>query len=494
MNDIFLVFIELGLIIVGTALFARLASNWGFSAIPLCLLSLMILICRPSLAKDGLIRGADVSFLEQVEQCGGKYFENGEAQDLFLILKEHGINYIRLRIWNSPTAGVNDLSSTIRVAKRIKGAGMKFLLDFHYSDSWADPSLQRKPAAWKDLSFKSLNDSLYAFTGNVLRALRAEGVMPEMVQIGNEVSNGMLWNDGRIGGVWDGENQWSQFTDLLKSGIRALHDNSQAEDSLKIIIHIDRSGDYEGSKWFYDQLVRRGIYFDIIGLSYYPWWHGDMEKLKSNLDSLSERYGKGIIIAETAYPWTLGYRDSMTNVLGPSGRLLNRYSATVEGQGSFLRDQINIIKNVKGNKWLGLFYWEPEYISVWPLLSSWENLCLFDFNGELLNSMDAFLDQDKPDPVKDPKDPGSLELSLEQNYPNPFNPETRIRYRLKKGERLSLKIYDTLGREIETVLNQFQAEGEHVFNFNAEKMASGVYLYRVSAGGCSLSKKMIYMK
>ncbi|MCX6152429.1 MAG: glycosyl hydrolase 53 family protein [Ignavibacteriales bacterium] len=339
---------------------------------------------------DSFIRGVDISFTPQIEDLGGKYKVNGVTKDALDIFKESGANYVRLRLWYAPSDGYCGLAKTLDYAKRVKAKGFRFLLDFHYSDWWADPGKQTKPAAWANLSFDVLKDSVYAYTKNVITQLKNQNTLPDMVQIGNEITGGMLWPDGKLYGVPNPEDQWRKFGELLKQGINGVKDAAGA-NQVKIMIHIDRGGDNNGSIYFYDHLLAQNVNFDVIGLSYYPWWHGTLIKLTNNLNDLAQRYQKEIVVAETAYPWTLQYEnDGHGNIVGSNTTLLPSYPATVKGQKDFLFYLSKLIKDTKNGKGIGFFYWEPSYISVPPIGSSWENLTTFDFNGEALESLQAF--------------------------------------------------------------------------------------------------------
>jgi arabinogalactan endo-1,4-beta-galactosidase len=344
-------------------------------------------------ANTDFIKGADVSFIPQIEDNGGIYRQNDTIADPLQIFKDHGINYIRLKIWHTPAVDYNNLAKILYMAERIKNMDLKFLLDFHYSDTWADPSHQQKPAAWQNLSFEQLKDSVYSYTKNVFAKLNDQGTLPDMVQIGNEINSGMLWNDGRVGGDYNG--QWPDLAALINEGVRGVRESCEDGDSVKIVIHYAGGGNNSGCRWFYDNLTSYGAEFDIIGLSYYPWWHGTLSQVRSNLNDLAGRYGKDIIIAETAYPWTLQWYDSKNNIVGSTDQLHDGYSASVRGQGSFLRDLMSLVRQVKNGRGTGIFYWAPEYISVPGVLSSWENNALFDFDGDALESMNVF--EETPD-------------------------------------------------------------------------------------------------
>lgn len=339
------------------------------------------------------MKGADVSFIPQIGDLGGIYKVNNIPQDPLKILKDHGINFIRLKLWHTPVQNYDNLEKILYMARRIKARDLKFHLDFHYSDTWADPGRQRKPAAWAGLTFEALRDSVFEYTKNVMQALCAQQTLPEMVQIGNEITPGMLWNDGRVGGNFDTAQQWSNLGELLKAGIRGVRESCEMGDSVRIMIHLDRGGDNAACRWYFDNLISQNVEFDVIGLSYYPWWHGTLNAVRANLDDLALRYGKDLVLAETAYPWTLQWADNRGNIVGNASQLHVGYPATIEGQGDFLRELLKIVRNVRNQKGKGIFYWAPEYISVEPLGSPWENVALFDFSGNVLPSMEVFLEK-----------------------------------------------------------------------------------------------------
>ena len=241
------------------------------------------------------ILGADISWLPQLEDAGHKFYENGTQKDMLQILKDHGFNYIRLRIFNNPAAdsgyskkGYCDLNGTLKMALRIKAAGMGFLLDFHYSDNWADPGKQHKPSAWKMANYQQLQDSLTAFTRNTLLALKKQGTLPDMVQVGNEINHGMLWPDGNT-------KHLDTLSSFFKAGIEGVR---SVDRSIKIVLHIACGGENGESRYFVDNMLKRGVKFDIIGESYYPRWHGPLDSLKRNLNDLTGRYKQAVMVAE----------------------------------------------------------------------------------------------------------------------------------------------------------------------------------------------------
>jgi arabinogalactan endo-1,4-beta-galactosidase len=362
----------------------------------LCLFVLCPTLLQAQPTTDTFIRGVDISFTPQIEDLGGKYKLNGVEKDVLDIFKQNGANYIRLRLWHTPTNGYCGLAQTLAYATRVKAKGFKLLLDFHYSDWWADPGKQNKPAAWAGISFAALRESVYTYTRNVIAAMKSQNTLPDMVQIGNEITSGMLWNDGRVGGSYDTPQQWAKLGDLVKEGIRGARE-AAADTSMKIMIHIDRGGDNNGARWFFDRLNVQGVQFDVIGLSYYPWWHGSLTQMRNNLNSLASLYNKDIILAETAFPWTTQSLNDGMNIAVSADSLRKNtpgYSKSPQSQKAFLSTITKILKETSNNKGIGFFYWEPAYISVPPIGSSWEHLTTFDFSGNALPSITSFMDLD----------------------------------------------------------------------------------------------------
>ena len=240
--------------------------------------------------------GADISFLPQIEAQGRKFFDSGQEKDAIKLLHDHGFNYIRLRIFvnpetkygYSPGTGYCGLNQTLAMAQRIRNAGMKLLLDFHYSDYWADPQQQNKPEAWAALDFKTLQDSVRAYTIRVLLALKQQGTLPDMIQVGNEINHGILWPDGHIGNP-------DQLAFLLKAAVSGIE---AVDAGIPVMMHLALGGQHDESVFWLDNMIARGVRFDIIGLSYYPRWHGTLEDLGSNLASLAKRYNKPVNVVE----------------------------------------------------------------------------------------------------------------------------------------------------------------------------------------------------
>jgi arabinogalactan endo-1,4-beta-galactosidase len=287
--------------------------------------------------------GADTSFLPQAEQQGAVFKEKGVAKPALEILRDHSYNWIRLRIFNAPTTLPNNLDYTIAAAKQAKAMGFKFLLDFHYADDWADPGHQPTPVAWRNLTHKQLADAVFAYTRDTIASFKDAGAMPDMVQVGNEVSNGMMWPDGRLPGNWD------NFADLLRAGIDGVSAGSGAQPRPAIMIHIDRGGDIAGTKYFFDKLASYKIQFDVIGQSFYPWWQGSLNDLRANLELTIHEYGKDVYVVETAYNWVPG------NYIKHPGP----FPETADGQRDFLDEVNRIVMDAPGGHGKGIFWWEP---------------------------------------------------------------------------------------------------------------------------------------
>lgn len=357
------------------------------------------------------IRGADVSTLAEVERLGGKCFENGEQEDCLVILKRHGFNYIRLRLWNDPYddngvaygGGIGDLATVTELAQRAKALGYKFLLDFHYSDFWADPGKQFKPKAWEQLSFDQLATTVNDYTKEVLVSLKDAGVEPDMVQIGNEINSGMLWPDAKS---WGGDgHEFEYLAAILNAGISAVREIDG--NTTQIMLHLAEGGKNSTFRWWFDGITQNGVSdFDVIGMSYYPYWHGTLDALQYNMEDMITRYGKDIAIAETAYGFTTDNGDSLGNNFGPKEEQTAGYTASVEGQAHFLTDLMDRVSALPEHRGLGIFYWEPTWLPVGVTWASnegmdyiategdtgdaWENQALFDFDGNALESLTVF--------------------------------------------------------------------------------------------------------
>jgi arabinogalactan endo-1,4-beta-galactosidase len=278
---------------------------------------------------------------------------------------------------------VNDLAYTVRLAGRIKAAGGKLLLDIHYSDTWADPSHQTTPAAWAGLTLAALEQKVESYTDSVVTQLKQAGALPDIVQIGNEIDSGMLWPLGQLyvaGG--DTLAEWTRFTGLLKAGISGVKDALAAGDSVRILLHYGQGGDVLGTRWFYDHMAAYGVPYDLLGLSYYPIWHGPLSTLQSNLQAAAARFGKDVVVVETAYPWRAGGWESWV-----SARSAMDWSVTASGQAQFTRELVGAVAATPGGHGAGVFWWYPEAIPVPRLfIYAGGSLALFDSTGNVLQA------------------------------------------------------------------------------------------------------------
>lgn len=287
--------------------------------------------------------GADLSFLKQAEDHGAIFKDGTNAKPALQIFQDHGYNWIRLRLFHSPTNLPNNIDYTIALAQRAHELKFKFLLDFHYSDSWADPQKQYPPAAWRGLSHGELVRTVEEYTRDSIAAFREAGVLPDMVQIGNEVTPGMLWPDGKL------PENWSNFAELLKAGIAGVDEGRGTNAKPRIMIHIDRGGNKARTKYFFDTLNSFGVDYDVIGQSYYPWWHGSLLDLRENLDFMARTYHKDIILVEVAYCWR---PTEYWNKPAP-------FPETPEGQRDFLDEVNRLVLATPEHRGIGIFWWEP---------------------------------------------------------------------------------------------------------------------------------------
>jgi len=318
-------------------------------------------------ASSPFAKGADISWLPQMEATGYVFYnDNGVAEDCFKILKDHGINSIRLRTWVNPStdraSGHCSKEETVAMAVRAQSWGMRVMIDFHYSDSWADPSKQVKPKAWEGLSFIQLQQALYDYTFDVMSALKTAGVTPEWVQVGNEIPGGMLYPEG------SNSSNWTQLIQLINKGYDAVKAVSSAS---KVILHIDKGNDNGRFRWWFDNAKANGAKYDVIGMSYYPYWLSDshpdytlsINDLGANLKDMASRYGKEVMLVEVG---------------GEDTKVQNTYDMLVAVQ-----NKVSAVPNSSG---LGVFYWEPQGARSWShyALSCWGS------DGRPTAALDAF--------------------------------------------------------------------------------------------------------
>jgi arabinogalactan endo-1,4-beta-galactosidase len=340
------------------------------------------------------VMGGDLSYVNQIEDNGGVYRDSAKAKDPFRLLKDRGMNCVRVRLWHNPQwsaalntkgkvySGLEDVSKTIRRAKQ---QGMVVNLCIQYSDEWADPGKQKTPAAWANLDFATLKDSMYQYTLFVLQHLEKQGLTPEMVQIGNETNGGMLFPKGQLL-----NNNWQPFTDCLKMGIKAVRDFSKtATIKPQIILHVAQM---QNTGWWTDGIYNKGgvTDFDILGISHYYKWStvNAMSDIADRIKSLKSQYNKKVMIVETAFSWTTKSADNYNNFMW-TDTPVEGFAISEDGQGKYMKSLVQTVISAGGS---GVMYWEPAWITssmkdLWGTGSSWENNTLFDFTGNALPSV-----------------------------------------------------------------------------------------------------------
>ena len=348
--------------------------------------------------------GADLSYVNQILDHGGVYKENNEVKDPYKIFADNGTNLARFRLWHDPawtkevygaegTKLYNNLRDVERSIAQAKANGVNVLLDFHYSDTWADPGKQHVPSAWINItSIDVLSDSVYNYTLKTFQYLNSKNLTPEFVQLGNETNCGLLYTDAPPAfpscNVCDGE--WSNLGKVINAGIRAVKDaTADAPIKTKVILHV---ADPKNVDWWFSGIKTNAVVtdFDIIGFSYYPLWHTSVKiaDISAKITEFKTKFSKDVMIMETAYPWTTAGDDDYNNLFGGDAPI-GSYPYTAQGQLEFMK---KLTQEVKDGKGLGVIYWEPAWISsgmkdLWGTGSSWENCTFFDFDGNTLDVM-----------------------------------------------------------------------------------------------------------
>ena len=358
-----------------------------------------------------MILGIDVStYLEELDH-GAVYYKGDTPIDPLDAFRANGVDYMRIRVWNHPyspegapyLAGTCDLDSYIRLAKLAKRKGYRLLMDLHYSDFWADPGKQMTPKAWQGYTIDQLVEAVYAFTGQCLTAAAAEDVLPDMVQVGNEITNGILWPLGKLEGEAGSRTGYGHLCRLLDAGCRACR---EVAPNAQIVLHLEKSNDQAIYQEFFTAVTQAGIDFDIIGASYYPYWHGTPEELFANLEAC-RRFGKQRMVMELGYGFTLKPYcldgEEKRLVIDPERAYVpgftEKYPLTPEGQAAFVRD---FLASARDKEIDGVFYWEPLWLPgegiCWAseagqayiheegksTSNEWANQCLFDYEGKML--------------------------------------------------------------------------------------------------------------
>jgi arabinogalactan endo-1,4-beta-galactosidase len=383
-------------------------------------------------------KGADIGWLSQMEASNVKFYDStGKQQDLLDILISKDINSVRFRVWVNPANGWCGKADVVKQAIRAKGKGFRIMIDFHYSDSWADPGQQTKPAAWVNYSFAQLTQAVYDHTYDVLDTLKSCGVTPEWVQVGNETNDGMLWEDGRA------SKSMSNFAALVTSGYNAV---KAVNSSIKVVVHISNGYDNSLFRWMFDGLESNSAKWDVIGMSLYPdqsatstsWQTYDAQCL-TNMNDMVSRYGKEVVLSEIGMPWS----DAQTSY-------------------NFIADIIAKTKSVSKGNGIGVFYWEPECYNGWNGYQKGA----FDNSGKPTKALDAFLDGTVTSVQE-----GILQEKEISCYPNPFASYLT----LQMDADFEYTVYDGIGNKREEGVGQNSIE-------IAGNLPAGLYMVKVSAG------------
>ncbi|MCX7522641.1 glycosyl hydrolase 53 family protein [Microbacterium sp. STN6] len=350
------------------------------------------------------IRGADLSSVPKNEDHGAIYRDAaGHRVDPVKAFAAAGANLVRLKAWVTPPDGYNDTAHVVAMAKRAKAAGMKVLIDFHYSDTWADPGKQTVPSAWQGMTAAQMTTALSDYTTGVMRALRVAGITPYAAQIGNEINPGILWP---LGQTWDvdpsdgvADAQWDNLAAFLTAG----HDAVKAvSPTTKTILHLTNiNNGIDSLTWWFDEITAHHVPYDLIGLSYYSYWHGSLADLQNAVSTLSARYDKDVLVVETAYPFTLedNTNPAWENSIDHASELTPGYPATPEGQAANFRAVQDVVAAAPGGRGLGAVYWEPAWTDVagngWDPAdpasgNAWENQAMFDYTNRELPAMADF--------------------------------------------------------------------------------------------------------
>lgn len=373
--------------------------------------------------RDDFAMGVDASMVKTVEENGGVYYnEAGEEQDVFQIMNQNGVNFFRVRIWNTPNnlfgdkygGGSVNTAEAISMAKRAQAANMNVMIDLHYSDFWADPSNQRTPTKWVSKDLAGLSFEVEQFTVTTLNAFKNEGVNVQAIQIGNEINNGLLFPVGRLDWA-NAAKSYENIATLLKAGIKGA---KAVNPSIKTVIHLADGGSFDVFNNFFSAMATNNVDYDLIGASYYPYYHGTLEQLKHNLNNSADKFKKPIIIAEMSYGFTVADDPDASHIYNSQMEEKGKYKTSIQGQATAIRDVVNILSEVPENRGLGIFYWEPAWLPVanagWATAEgqawieygdandlanvneftdgkvTWANQALFSYNGRMLPSLKTF--------------------------------------------------------------------------------------------------------
>lgn len=417
----------------------------------------VLLMMRPPDAFAQFANGADVSWLPQMEAAGYVFKDpSGKVMNCLDILKEDSINAIRIRAWVNPAGGICGTQYVTKLAQEADSMGFSVLIDFHCSDTWADPSHQYTPAAWANDSLPQLLTNLYDYVYGVMDTLKMSGVVPKWVQIGNETNNGMMWPLGMA------TTHMANFAQMIDTGYAAV---KSVDSTTQVIVHLSNSYDDTMYRWMFDGLEKYGARWDIIGMSAYPYWANlpwqtDDSLTLVTMKDMIARYHKQVMVVEAGYAYN-----------------------QPETANHYLMDLIAKTKSVGG---LGVFYWEPEcynwqgyQMGAWDPATEEPTVALEAFAGKYATA------------VVGPTRPEGFNLHV---YPNPFNPTTTIQYNLPVRSNVSIDIYNVLGQEVRQLVSGYQNQGTHSLTWSANGLASGVYFCRLSTSDYLALRKLVLLK
>lgn len=344
---------------------------------------------EPGWTPAPLAWGADLSFTARLEHAGATWSRAGQPRELLDLFRSRGWSVLRLRLWHRSAEPWHGLDSTLALARRGQELGFRLLLDLHYSDSWTDPGQQNPPAAWQGLALPVLADSVRQWTAAVIQRFHTEGLDPEWLQLGNEIDGGLLWPLGDVRAANDTPAQWQNLATLLQAAGEGAWQDIPVMHRPKRVLHLANSGYTDGVMRFLGEMENRGVPFECTGLSYYPWWHGDLQALRSTLQQVGTLFGSEILVVETDYPWTLAWGDNENNFVGQEDQLLDGFPATPEGQRAYYESLAALLRDTPGAGVSALCAWEPAWIPATGFGSVQENLAFFDFTGEALTVLDV---------------------------------------------------------------------------------------------------------
>lgn len=349
---------------------------------------------NPIVPESTFYKGMDLSFQTELEDYNVTYKDkNGVPVELLDFVKNNGTNLVRLKLWHTSQDGENTLADVKAYAQRIKAKNMDFLLNFHYSDYWADPGKQFPPEAWENMSFNEVKTAIYNYTKNVVQQLKDQNTLPDIIQIGNETDSGFLWDFGKVWNEFQGN--WPNYAALVSEAIRAVNE-VDTDNTITIMLH---HSSVENAICFFTELEPYNLDFDMIGLSYYPQFQiKNLNLVQFKINELATTFNKDILMVEVAYPFTFDWDDNSNNYIGDASQILTEFPATPQGQKAYFEWLVQAIKNIPNNKGKGFCYWAPDWVAfsgneaTSTNGSAWENQCMFNFNHEALPIFDVFKD------------------------------------------------------------------------------------------------------